>query len=259
MDVIVPQLRHASPPLLGAFALAAALAACDGQVGMGPVDAGPRGDAASSRADAAIEPSVDAAIAPDAAASMGCEAPPPDTSSALSFDGVDDHVAMGRAPALGLATFTIEAWVRRDGDGTTAGTGVGGVQVVPIAGKGRGEDDGSNVDCNYAFGFVGEVLGADFEDMASGANHPVLGRTAIPRGEWHHVAASYDGTTWRLYVDGVPDGSATTGGARPRADSIQHFALGTAMNSSGAPAGRLHGALDEVRVWDHAQIGRAHV
>ncbi len=253
MPILVTPPRTAPHPLLGALALASALAACDGEVATGPADAGARGDAASPRADAALEPALDAAISPDAATVMGCEEPGPGTSSALSFDGVDDHVTMGRAPALGLATFTVEAWVRRDGDGATAGTGVGGLSLVPIAGKGRGEGDGSNVDCNYAFGFVGDVLGADFEDMASGANHPVVGRTAIPRGEWHHVAASYDGTTWRLYVDGEPDGSASTGGARPRADSVQHFALGTAMNSTGTPAGRLHGALDEVRVWDHAR------
>lgn len=240
-------------PLAVSIALTSLVAACDGSIEMRPVDAGPRGDAAITRTDAAVDPSTDAATSPDAAMPMGCETPDPDGSSALAFDGVDDHVAMGGSAALGLATFTVEAWVRRDGDGSTAGTGVGGLSLVPIAGKGRGEDDGSNVDCNYAFGFFGDVLGADFEDMASGANHPVIGRRAVPRGEWHHVAASYDGTTWRLYVDGVLDASAGTGGARPRADSIQHFALGTAMSSAGTPAGRLHGALDEVRVWDHAR------
>ena len=56
--------------------------------------------------------------------------------------------------------------------------------MVPIAGKGLGEGDGSNVDCNYGVGLWGDVLGADFEDMATGANHPVTGQTAIPRGEW---------------------------------------------------------------------------
>jgi hypothetical protein len=234
------------------------LAACEGNLASG-TDAGRGTDAGLGVGDAGVVvPSGDAGAGTDGgagsvdAAVPGCERSE-DTSSALSFDGVEDHVSMGRAPALGLATFTVEAWVRREGDGRTMGTGVGGLQLVPIAGKGRGENDGSNVDCNYAFGFVGDVLGADFEDMASGANHPVLGRTAVPRGEWHHVAASYDGTTWRLFLDGVEDGRAGTRGARPRADSIQHFALGTAMNSTGVAAGRLEGSLDEVRVWDHAR------
>jgi len=172
--------------------------------------------------------------------------------SALLFDGADDHVTMGAAPALGLATFTIEAWVRRDGRGESASTGVGGLLLVPIAGKGRGEGDGSTIDCDYAFGFVGDVLGADFEDTASGLNHPIVGSTAVPLGEWHHVAAAYDGATWRLYLDGRVDAELGAD-ATPRADSVQHFGIGAAFDSMGVPAGRLAGAVDEVRVWNRAR------
>jgi hypothetical protein len=176
----------------------------------------------------------------------------PARSGALRFDGVDDHVTMGLAPELGLERFTVEAWVRRDGRGKAAGTGVGGLQLVPIAGKGRGENDDTTKNCNYAFGFTGDVLGADFEDMATGANHPVTGATAVPLGEWHHVAATFDGAAWRLYLDGALDGEAATA-AVPRGDSIQHFGIGALFDSTGAPAGALNGAIDEVRVWDHAR------
>jgi hypothetical protein len=179
-----------------------------------------------------------------------CPERPPLATSALGFDG-DDGVTMGVAPDLGLDDFTLAAWVRRDGPGRTAGTGVGGLRLVPLIAKGRGEDDGSNVDCNYAFGFHGDVLGADFEDMAAGDNHPVYGKTAVPLGEWHHVAATYDGATWRLYLDGVLDAELVAD-ATPRHDSIQHFGLGAAYDSLGEPAGGLHGALDEVRVYARA-------
>lgn len=171
---------------------------------------------------------------------------------ALAFDGVDDYATTGPAPELGLSAFTLEAWIRRDGDGTTFTTGVGGLRLVPIATKGLGEGDGSNIDCNYGFGFWGDVLGADFEDMATGANHPVTGTTAIPRGEWHHVAATYDGAAWRLYVDGKLDGEAMAN-ATPRADSVHPFAIASALGSDGVARGFLHGALDEVRVWNRAR------
>jgi hypothetical protein len=171
---------------------------------------------------------------------------------ALLLDGVDDYAKTELKPALGLATFTIETWLRRDGDGVTFTTGVGGLRLVPIAAKGLGEGDGSNIDCNYGFGLSGDVLGADFEDMASGANHPVLGKTAIPRGEWHHVAATYDGTTWRLYVDGKLD-VATAANATPRADSIHPFGIGTAVDSMNMPHGVFAGAFDEMRVWNRAR------
>lgn len=173
-------------------------------------------------------------------------------TKALLFDGVDDQVTMGNAKALGLKVFTVEAWVRRDGDGKEMSTGVGGLRVVPIAGKGRGEDDGSNVDCNYAFGFVGEKLGVDFEDQESGENHPLVGNRGVPRGEWHHVAATFDGAALRLYIDGQLDSMLATS-AVPRADSIQHFGIGAAFNSKGEAAGAFHGAIDEVRVWNKAR------
>jgi hypothetical protein len=176
----------------------------------------------------------------------------PTGASSLVFDGVDDHVTMGVAPELGLDKFTVEAWVRRDGRGVAMGTGVGGLSLVPIVGKGRGEDDGSVRDCNYAIGFAGDVIGADFEDTQAGANHPVFGKTKVPFGEWHHVAVSYDGAKWQIFLDGKLDAEATATGT-PRKDSTQHFGIGAGLNSTGVAAGALHGALDEVRVWKRAR------
>jgi hypothetical protein len=173
-------------------------------------------------------------------------------TGAMVLDGKDDYATVGKKPEFGLAQLTIEAWVRRDGDGIPATSGAGGLSLVPIAAKGLGEGDGSNIDCNYLFGFTGDVIGADFEDMATGANHPVYGKTAITRGTWHHVAATYDGAKWRLYVDGKLDGEATAN-AMPRADSVHAFALGSAIASDGVAHGFLHGALDEVRVWSLAR------
>jgi hypothetical protein len=173
-------------------------------------------------------------------------------TGAVVLDGKDDYATTGKKADFGLSTLTIEAWVRRDGDGITATSGAGGLALVPIAAKGLGEGDGSNIDCNYLFGFTGDVLGADFEDMATGANHPVFGKTAIKRGEWHHVAATYDGMKWQLFVDGKLDGEATAN-ATPRADSVHAFALGSAIASDGVAHGFLQGALDEVRVWNLAR------
>ncbi len=240
-------------PSRRALTLAAALVfvvGCESAMSGGPMMT-PR-DGATPMLDAGTGPDA-STVDVDGGTTEACLGAPARMGRALALDGADDHVTMGAAPSLGLATFTVEAWVRRDGRGVEAGTGVGGIAVVPIAGKGRGESDGSNVDCNYAFGFVGDVLGADFEDMASGANHPVIGRTPIARGEWHHVAVTFD-AGWRLYVDGALDVELAVA-ATPRADSIQHFAIGTALDSMGRAAGRFEGLIDEVRVWDRARTG----
>ncbi len=177
---------------------------------------------------------------------------------ALSFDGANDYVTMGAAPGLNASTFTLEAWIRIEGTGSTASSGTGGVSVYPLITKGRGESDGSNVDLNYFFGLQSNFcLAADFEDMNNGLNHPVLGTIVVTQNVWHHVAVTYDGDFWRLYVDGVPDTVLQITGAAnvraPRSDSIQHAALGSALTSTGAASGFFKGKMDEVRIWNVAR------
>src|SRR5437773_5142571 len=118
------------------------------------------------------------------------------------------------------------------------------------------EAEGSNVDMNYFLGIRGSdnVLAADFEDTATGLNHPVAGTTVIPAdGVWRHAAATYDGTTWRLYLNGALETTLVVGNFTPRSDSIQHAGLGTALNSVGIASGFFQGALDEVRIWNVAR------
>jgi hypothetical protein len=188
--------------------------------------------------------------------------------AALLFDGINDYVTMGMAPELNAGGppsngLTLECWFRKEGAGVTSTSGSGGVVGVPLFGKGRGESDGSNVDCNYFFGInASGQLVADFEaypasGITSGQNYPVTAsNTPIVNGVWHHAAATYDGSiaTWKLYLDGNEVGSATApSGALPRYDNIQHFAIGAALNSTGVPEGAFAGRIDEVRVWNYAR------
>jgi hypothetical protein len=181
-------------------------------------------------------------------------------NNALSFDGVNDYVTFGTASRLGSSNFTVEIWFRRTGSGSGASTGSGGVTAVPLIAKGRGEADGSNLDMNYFLGIrtSDNVLVADFEEGPTGAspglNHPVAGVTPISNNVWHHAAATYDGATWRLYLNGVLERQLSIG--RPvQANSIQHASLATALTSTGAAAGFFQGILDEARIWDYARSG----
>ncbi len=191
--------------------------------------------------------------------SVACETTPAEGEFALDFGGTDAYVTFGAAPELGVSEFTIECWFRRDGAGGTASTGSGGVYAVPLVTKGRGEVDASNLDMNYFFGIRGTdgVLAADFEEGSGGSspgqNHPIVGVTPITTGGWHHGAVTYDGSEWRLYLDGVLEGTPLVIGEPPQSASIQHAALASALTSSGTPEGYLDGVLDEVRIWSHAR------
>src|SRR5439155_23888092 len=93
----------------------------------------------------------------------------------------------------------------------------------------------------------------DFEDMATGLNHPVLGTTRLWAGVWYHAAATYDGTTWRLYLNGNLEKTLFVGSFSPRADSIQHAGLGAAFTSAGVATGAFQGQMDEPRIWNVAR------
>src|SRR5687768_16386799 len=84
---------------------------------------------ADSDSDGPGDPDVDGGVP------LACpDEPAP--GGALVFDGVDDFARTELVADLGLDRFTVEAWLRRDGDGTTFTSGAGGLRMVPVAGKG---------------------------------------------------------------------------------------------------------------------------
>jgi hypothetical protein len=177
----------------------------------------------------------------------------------LDFGGTNAYVDFGQPSALRLAQFTLETWFRRDGTGTTASTGSGGVAAVPLVTKGRSQGaDGGVYDCNYFLGIRGadSVLCADFEEGTAGSspgqNHPVVGTTTIHKGVWYHAAVTYDGGTWRLYLNGMLEAELAVN-QPPQWQSRQHAALASALDTSGVASGYFAGVLDEVRIWNVAR------
>ena len=177
----------------------------------------------------------------------------------LGPGNTDTYVAIGNVPKLGLSTFTIETWFIRQGAGVPTSTGTGGIaSFLPLVTRGAGAGAGTTDDANWLLGIdtASDVLAADFQEgaggAAPGANHPVTGTTPIVNDVWYHAAATYDGTTWRLYLNGVLEAELVVG-QPARADGVLPAALGTALAADATPHGYFDGTLDEVRVWDVAR------
>lgn len=182
---------------------------------------------------------------------------------ALKFNGTDQHVTFGAAPELNTTAFTLEAWIKIEGAGSTtvtSGSGGGGFEgataAIPILTKGRGESESpDNINMNYFLGLVGDKLAADFE-IAAGQNYSVIGNTSIPSNTWTHVAATYEPVSgvWNLYINGVLDKTLDIGdNIFPVSTSIQHAGIATAFNSSGVADGHFNGSVDEARIWNVAR------
>ena len=194
---------------------------------------------------------VDAAGNASGASNQASTTPAAGSGSALDFDGVNDHVTLGPATGLNSNTFTIETWFRHDGTGVTAPTttGTGGVSAEPLMAKGL--SGGGTINWFMGVTATGN-LAADFESASDDSNHAIIGTTTLVNGTWYHAAATYDGTTFRLYLNGNQEGSLAVANG-PGTASNHPPSLGTAMTPAGVATGFFNGVLDEARVWNIAR------
>ena len=139
----------------------------------------------------------------------------------------------------GTGSITIEGWGRWDSDIPNIST---------LVGKG-----GSTVDGDVWLG-VGEVATSDGERdpgiylrNTTNSRYDMWGGGTLP-GEWRHLAATYDGTTQTLYLDGVVVASAALNAPLVLSPG-DIWALGGFPMSTGGWASPWHGAIDDVRIW----------
>lgn len=120
---------------------------------------------------------------------------------AVLFDGVDDALFVDGHPLAGAQTFTWEAIFRPDG-------GDHEQRWFHLQGRNaQGEDGGSRMLFEIRVTPSGWYLDSFVHsgDVSKALIHPEL---IHPLGVWYHVAAVYDGTEFRSYVNGVQEGAA---------------------------------------------------
>jgi hypothetical protein len=161
---------------------------------------------------------------------------------AFSLDGYDDVVLLPgtRWGLLDLTNqqFTVAAWVNRDGAGEPAAA------VESILDKYGGT---SGARTGYAFGLTNGMPGVLLATTAD----PDFGfhtSEALPFDEWFHVAATYDGATLRLFVNGLERASTPLSGQLLHHD--QDAALGNG-NADNLNAG-FKGLIDECILFERA-------
>ncbi len=171
------------------------------------------------------------------------------------FNGTDTAIQVPDSASLDAANFTVEAWVKRAGVGTTTSTGTGGLTATPVITKGRAEAETAAADVNYFLGIdAAGRIAVDFEQSAptQGPNHPFTGTSVVPLDEWHHVAATYDGADWNVYLDGQPDGTLAVNAAANAANNAP-VGIGRAYTTTNVASGAFAGSIDEARVWNVAR------
>ena len=181
-------------------------------------------------------------------------------NKALQLNGTSQYATVGTTTQLRTATFTVEAWFKWNGGGDPADTGnLGVADVIPLVAKGRAQDETAAANINYFFGIdasSGQLVG-DFEEGTGGAgplglNHPVTGNAVVSTNVWHHAAATYNGSSWNLYLDGSLDKTLAVN--QPANDQITALtAIGSSLRTDGTTDGFFGGTIDEVRIWNVAR------
>ncbi|MGI4869707.1 MAG: endo-beta-N-acetylglucosaminidase [Janthinobacterium lividum] len=170
-------------------------------------------------------------------------APPVGSNTSLSFDGSSKYVDCGVLNLSGAA-LSYECWVKPNSFKTTSpyisslmGMEDGGANTALLR-LGDGSLLGNQVQ------FVLQLGGTTYKvaSTSTPANTPGL----LTAGVWTHLAATYDGTTMKLYINGVLNASQSATGS---VVANAAFTLGRNYAASRSFDGR----LDEVRVWTRAR------
>ncbi|GAA4346825.1 hypothetical protein GCM10023185_01430 [Hymenobacter saemangeumensis] len=165
-------------------------------------------------------------------------------NNALRFDGIDDNVSIPHNAAFNLTTaLTIESWIR------PVGTGQATQNVVCKSSNSQ--------NTGYIFPRTDDTwnsLRIWLNRSGNWSQYTVPYAANI--GTWHHVAATYDGTTVRMYIDGVQMTPTASGAVinGPITTNTNPQTLGTQPGF----AENYRGDLDEVRVYN-AVLSQAQI
>lgn len=152
--------------------------------------------------------------------------------SALHFDGVNDYVTIADASAFQVTTaLTIAGWIKAES------WNYGDYTCIILR---KGEANPNNWQLGVTDGHVSLTLD-DYDAYG------MRGNTTLSTGTWYHVAAAWDGSNVRLYVNGVLD-HAPIARAAPIATDTRALYLGGRSGATDVT----HGIVDEVRFYDRA-------
>jgi hypothetical protein len=150
---------------------------------------------------------------------------------ALSFNGSSDWVTVSNSSNLGLTTgMTLEAWINPSALGTPWRTVIlkeqpGEMTYALYANTGAGRP------ATYVY------LGAEVNSTSA---------TALATNTWSHLAATYDGTTLKVYINGVEVSSqAVSGTMLPSTGALR-------IGGNSVWGEYFSGLIDEVRIYDRA-------
>jgi len=152
-------------------------------------------------------------------------------NSGLHFDGNSSIVTVPDSNSLDLTTgMTLEAWVDPD---------VADNWETLLFKERSGGDA-------YALYGASDTGAPEVQVFTGGTSHVAQAQTPLPLNVWSHLAATYDGSNLRLYVNGSQVASTAVTGAITTSTGVLH------MGANSVWGERYTGAMDEARIYNRA-------
>src|SRR5207302_1694142 len=155
--------------------------------------------------------------------------------SSRSFNGSTDYIDVGTPASLDITgSLTVAGWVR-----STDVT----IDDQQILSKGF---DGANTQYELKIGATNGIV--QFNTW-NGSLHGVTANTALSSNTWYHIAGTFDGSTWKLYVNGTLDASVND--SQGPFQTAQKVLIG-AVDVVGSAIQKWSGLLQNVSVYNRA-------
>jgi hypothetical protein len=159
---------------------------------------------------------------------------------ALYFNGIDSYVEVPSSSVLNNANFTIMAWINMSAY-------VGNTQVRIVSKQATQPNSyGLEIFGNGYAGSTGNQLTTHSGDGSVWVN--LMSDTRLSIKTWYHVAATHEGTTSRLYINGTLDKEGTT--TTQTTDNAAPLTIGCEKQTGQAPEFFFNGVIDEVKVFN---------
>ncbi|NNK69610.1 MAG: LamG domain-containing protein, partial [Flavobacteriaceae bacterium] len=159
--------------------------------------------------------------------------------NSINFDGVNDFVTLKNNYILDSA-FTAEVWVKTHD--------ISGTQTVFAKRNSTETNRGYNL--NIENGTV------KFYWYSATGNGSISSTHKINSSRWYHIAVAYDGSTYKLYIDGIDLGTISGTVKSPSAtDATVETIVGgidQSFKSDNNIGNLFYGWMDELRIWNKA-------
>jgi hypothetical protein len=165
----------------------------------------------------------------------------PEGRSTVRFDGVDDHIIIGRSSKLDFSaskTFTFAAWVRLPDNSPLFNDNDVSMNLISKYDKGIAGEYFLDLRKSGRVGLLREA--SPFEKHSTGKIQP---------NQFSLVAGTYDGTVARIYVNGELSGSTAMGPSGSA--SYTDVVLG-ARHRRGSLENYFQGEMDKLLIYDRA-------